>query len=99
MATTQQIEKQQLAGFRAELEPLEEGRCPLDSLPRDEHDAQHPSYTECATRIAAEMRALQERIRTVSWTPRSTEATVARALRGRIDTDIQILVQDHNAQA
>ena len=97
MTTQRQIERQRLDGFRAELTPLEEGRCPLDALARDDHEAQHPSYRDCATQIAAELRALQERIRTAAWTPKSTEAQVARSLRGRIDSDIEIVVQDHGA--
>jgi hypothetical protein len=93
MVTTRLAERRLLDALRADLEPLEERRCPLDALSRDEHDAQHLSYRDCNTRIVAELRALQDRIRAASWTPRSTEAAVARALRGRIDTDIEMLVQ------
>lgn len=98
-AATRRIEQARLAEFQAELTPLEEGRCPLESLPKDEHFAQHPFYADCATRIVADLKELQQRIRSASWTPKSIEADRARGTRSRIDAWIKIFVQDHEARA
>jgi hypothetical protein len=90
---TRKAEQVKLDAFRAELTPLEEGRCPLETLPGTEHYAQHPSNEDCTDLIVAKFRAIQERIQSTAWTPRSTEATIARNLHGRITTDIEVATQ------
>ena len=95
---TKQAERQKLESFRAELGPLEDGQCPLETMGKDEHLARHPLYADCAVQIVAELRGLQERIRSTPWTPRSTAADTARALRGRIATNIDIIGREHSVR-
>ena len=93
-------EKAALDNFRRELDALERGICPTErsGVGDVEHVERHPAYTDCATEIVAALQSIQTSIRNHSWTPRSTAQSVARALRGRIDTDIEIMVEDHAAR-